>query len=196
MYFGRGVKSLRYDRVKKLTAVILCGSFVIGVFAGVFCARLIGTGLLAALSEEVFARIATGGVSPLRAVAACLWPVLAAVSAGMTVYCRAVYPMLFFGRGVSFAYGVAAVCSCFDGAKGVVISLGLVAPKNLLLGAGLMVLCMDSFAKTLGGKRKPEGEQCYVPDSAFYKRSAAAFLLAVMAAGYLVHFSPVVGGLI
>ena len=190
------MKSLRYDRVKKLTAVILCGSFVFGVFAGVACARLIGTEFLGALSEEVFARIAMGAVSPFRAVAACLWPVLAAVSAGLTVYCRAVYPLLFFGRGVGFAYGVAAACSCFEGTKGIAVALGLIAPKNLLLGAGLLVLCMDSFAKTLGGKRKPEGEQCYVPDGAFYKRAVAAFFLSAMAAGYLVHLSPVVGGLI
>ena len=174
----------------------MCGSFVLGAFAGVACARLLGTEILASFAGEALARISMGGISPLRAVAACLWPAVAAISAGLTVYCRAVYPLLFFCRGAGFAYGVSAVCSCFEGAKGIVLALGIVAPKNLLLGAGLLILCMDSFAKTMGGKRKPEGEQCYVPDSAFYKRSVAAFLLAVCAAGCLVHLSPVVGGLI
>ena len=187
---------MRYDGIKKLTAFVLCGSFVLGAFAGVVCAEIQEKESLAAFADAALIRISNGGISPLRAVAACMWPIMAAISAGLTVYCRAVYPLLFFARGAGFAYGVFAVVSCFKGAKGVFLALGLIAPKNLLLGAGLLILCMDSFAKTLGGKRKPEGEQCYVPDGAFYKRSAAAFLCAAGAAGCLVYLSPFVGGLI
>ena len=170
----------------------MCGSFVLGVFIGVACAKTQGSEILSAFTLAVFDRISRGEISYIRAVAACLWQVFAAASAGLTVYCRAAYPLLFFGRGVGFAYGVAAVFSCFKGTKGVLLALGVVAPKNLLLGAGLLLLCMDSFAKTLGGKRAPQGEQCYVPDSAFYKRSVVALVLALFAAGSLVHLAPLV----
>ena len=185
-----------YDRVKKITAIVLCGSFALGTVAGVLCADVLGAEYRAELGKEIVSRVAGEGVSYSAVVLGCLWPVFAAVAAGLTVYCRGVYPLLFFSRGVSFSYGVSVVYAGFSGIEGPVVALGLIAPKNLLLASGLLVLCMDAYAKTLGGKRSPRGEQCYAPDPAFYKRSVAAFLLALCAAGCAVHLSPSVCGLV
>ena len=183
-----------YGRVKKLTAFVLCGSFALGIIAGVMCAKMLGAEYRGGLGTEAVLRVASGDVSVFCAVAGCMWPVFAAAAAGLTVYCRGVFPFLFFWRGASLAYGVSVIYGGFSGVRGPLIALGLIAPKNLLIAAGLLVLCMDAYAKTLGGKRIPEGEQCYVPDGAFYRRSAVAFLLALCAAGCTYHLGPWICG--
>lgn len=181
---------MNYDRIKRMTAALLCGSFVIGAAAGAAAAGVVGEETREALGAAVLEYARTGSVGEVRAWAGCLAPVTAAIAAGMTVYCRAVYPLIFFLRGMTSAYAVAAVYGALGRGSGLAAALGIFGPKNALLLAGLLTLCLDAYAKTLAGKRRPEGEQCYAPDAAFVKRSVVSVLLAAGAALCAVYVSP------
>lgn len=178
---------MNYDRVKNLTAAVLCGSFVLGAAAGTALAASAGAGETARAAVGLFA---AGGASPVRAWAGCLLPVTAAAAAGLTVYCRAVVPALFFARGLSVSYAAAAVSGAVGGGRGALAALAALGPKDLLLTAALLTLCLDAYAKTLAGRRAPEGELFYAPDAAFLVRSAAALALSAGAALCSILLSP------
>ncbi len=171
-----------YERVKRITAAVLCSGFVLGAVAGVICAGMLPGGALAELGKNAVLGISGGQISLLRSVSGCCWPVFAAIAAGLTVYCRGVYPALFFVRGFAAAYSISAVYSVFQPEKSCVLALCVLGIKNLLLLAGLSLLCMDAYAKTLAGRRAPEGEQCYKPDRAFVKRAIISIFFAACAA--------------
>ncbi|MBQ8898971.1 MAG: hypothetical protein IJY86_10975 [Clostridia bacterium] len=168
-----------YERIKKITVVLLCAFFVLGTGAGVFLADVQGPNA-----------VEFGEVRPAIAVLGCFGPVFAAISAGLTVYCRAAYPVIFFCRGLGAAYSVSVIYGADTTARGLLRALGIIGPRTALLLCGLAVLCMDAYAKTLGGKRKPEGEQCYAPDKAFVRRSLICVCFAAAAALCVIYLSP------
>lgn len=168
-----------YERIKKITVVLLCAFFVLGTVAGVFLADV-----------QMPDAAAFCEVRPVFAVLGCLGPVFAAIASGLTVYCRAAYPVIFFCRGLGAAYSVSVIYGADPTARGLLRALGMIGPRTVLLLCGLTVLCMDAYAKTLGGKRKPEGEQCYVPDKAFVRRSVICVCFAAAAALCVIYLSP------
>lgn len=169
---------------------MLCSGFGLGAAAGIFLVGLLDRSAAAELGRSVIEGFSSGGVSPWVAVLGCLGPALGAVAAGLTVYCRAVHPLIFFGRGLGTAYAVSAVYCASPDLEGIVAVLGIFGPRTVLMMAGLTVLCMDSYAKTLGGHRMPEGEQCYAPDKAFVVRSAVCVAFAAAAALCVIYLSP------
>lgn len=181
---------MNYERIKRMTAALLCGSFAVGAAAGAAAAGAAGGESRAVLGMAVAQYAEKVSVNTVRAWAGCLAPVTAAIAAGMTVYCRAVYPLIFFVRGLASAYAVSAVYAALGRGTGFAAALAIFAPKNALLLAGLLILCMDAYAKTLAGLRCPEGEQFYVPDASFLKRTAVCLLLAAGAALCVIYVSP------
>ena len=73
---------MTYDTVKKITAVVLCGSFALGSAAGVACAG-ISSGIGEELGPHIVNAVAGHKILPLRAFAGCLWPVFAAIASGL-----------------------------------------------------------------------------------------------------------------